>query len=139
MPTDDPSIGFRNRWYPKGFKNAVNHQIDETTKIKILSAPFFIATKPEAFKGRGRGDGRTSQDFEDIIFVLENRNSIWDEMNSCENELREYLVSTFQSLINNSNIFEWINCHVERGAPPLSYHILDQLKRFCNWSDTPYG
>ena len=132
MPTDDPSIGFKNRWYPEGFKNAVAYQIDETVTIKILSAPFFIATKLEAFKGRGRGDGRTSHDFEDIIFVLENRNNIWDEMNSCETELREYLVSEFQSLMNNPKIFEWIDCHVERGSPPLSYYKLEQLKKICN-------
>lgn len=132
MPTDDPSIGFKNRWYPEGFKNAVDYVIDETATIKILSAPFFIATKLEAFKGRGKGDGRTGHDFEDIIFVLENRKSIWYDMNNCQKELREYLVSEFTGLTNNPNIFEWIDCHVERGSPPLSYYILDQLKQFCN-------
>jgi len=80
MPTNDPSIGFTNIWYPEGFKKAVDYEIDERNVIKILSAPYFIATKLEAHKGRGKNDGRTSQDFEDIVYVLENRESIWEEM-----------------------------------------------------------
>lgn len=130
MPTDDASSGFRNIWYTEGFKNAVNHKIDDTVTIKILSAPFFIATKLEAFKSRGSGDGRTSADFEDIIFILENRIHIWDEMNSCKNELWEYLFITFKKIIKNPNIFEWIDCHVERGSTPLSADILESLKQF---------
>ena len=68
MPTNDPSIGFSNIWYPEGFENAINYQIDERSNIKILSAPYFIATKLEAHKDRGQNDGRTSQDFEEIIY-----------------------------------------------------------------------
>jgi predicted nucleotidyltransferase len=71
MPTDDPSIGFTNIWYPEGFNHAINYEIDEDNIIKILDAPYFIATKLEAHKGRGENDGRLSQDFEDIVYVLE--------------------------------------------------------------------
>jgi hypothetical protein len=45
MPTNDESIGFGNKWYPEGFKNAIDYVLDETSTIKILSPPFFIATK----------------------------------------------------------------------------------------------
>ena len=62
MPTKDSSIGFSNKWYPDGFNQAVDYIIDEGCTVKILSAPYFIATKLEAFKGRGQKDGRTSQD-----------------------------------------------------------------------------
>lgn len=73
MPTNDDSIGFKNIWYPEAYKNAINYSIDEECTVKVLSSPYFIATKLEAFKGRGKGDGRTSQDFEDIIYIFENR------------------------------------------------------------------
>ncbi len=43
MPTNDPSIGFTNTWYPEGFEHAVNYEIDERSVVKILSAPYFIA------------------------------------------------------------------------------------------------
>jgi len=130
MPTNDPSIGFTNIWYPEGFDQAVTQQIDEGNIIKILSAPYFIATKLEAHKGRGKNDGRTSHDFEDIIYVLENREVIWEEMNNSSESVKDYLRSEFLILLNNPNLFEWIDSHVERGSPPATYLIMDELKKF---------
>lgn len=129
MPTNDPSIGFTNKWYPEGFKQSVMFTIDQKNTIKILSAPYFLATKLEAFKSRGKGNGRTSHDFEDIVFVLENRSSVWEEMNSLNGEIKAYLKHEFLLLLNNSNIPEWIDCHVERGTPPATLLILQQLKK----------
>jgi len=132
MPTNDPSIGFTNKWYPEGFEKAVNYEIDESNIIKILSAPYFIATKLEAHKDRGKNDGRTSQDFEDIIFVLENCSAIWEEMNNSSKTIKDYLRSEFLILLNNQNLFEWIDSHVERGTPPATYLIMENLKRFVS-------
>ena len=130
MPTDDPSIGFTNKWYPEGYKQAVNYDIDEQCRVSILSAPYFIATKLEAFKSRGKSDGRTSHDFEDIIYVIENRQVIWDEINNTQAGVKAYLKNEFQNLLNNPNITEWIDCHVERGLPPATYAILNKIKSF---------
>ncbi len=132
MPTDDPSIGFTNRWYPEGFENAISYEISTGQTIQILSAPYFIATKLEAHKGRGRNDGRTSQDFEDIVYLLENRASIWDEMVNAKTSIKKYLRSEFVDLLNNPNISEWIDAHVERGSPPATYMIIDQLEKFVS-------
>ena len=130
MPTTPDSIGFSNQWYPEGFKNAIDYKIDANNIIKILSSPYFIATKLEAFKSRGGGDGRTSQDFEDIVYVLENRQTIWEELNSTTGEIRNYLINEFEQLKDNVNLFEWIDCHVEYGSPPASYFILDEIEKF---------
>jgi predicted nucleotidyltransferase len=130
MPTDDPSIGFKTKWYPEGFQKAIDYSIDADNTVKILTAPYFIATKLEAFNDRGKGDGRTSHDFEDVIFVLENRSSVWEEMNSLEGAIKEYLLAEFTKLLSNPHIFEWIDSHVERGSPPASYSILQVLKKF---------
>lgn len=130
MPTNDPSIGFTNIWYPEGFEKAVDYEIDERSIIKILSGPYFIATKLEAHKGRGKNDGRTSQDFEDIVYVLENRELIWEEMDNSDKSVKEYLQSEFKILLKNPNLFEWIDSHVERGSPPATYIIIDKIKTF---------
>ena len=132
MPTDDASIGFKNRWYPEGFREAVDCNIDPGHTVKILSAPYFIATKLEAFKGRGGRDGRTSQDFEDIVFVLENKSNIWEEMTRLHGEIRDYLLTEFSLLLTNPHIFEWLDAHVERGSPPVSYSMLQAIKTFTN-------
>ena len=130
MPTNDPSIGFTNRWYPEGFDNAVIYEINNGQVINILSAPYFIATKLEAHKGRGKNDGRTSQDFEDIVYVLENRESIWEEFANAKPSVKAYLRSEFGDLLNNPNFKEWIDAHVERGSPPATDMIYDKLERF---------
>jgi predicted nucleotidyltransferase len=130
MPTDDPSIGFNTKWYPEGFQQAIDYAIDADNTVKILTAPYFIATKLEAFNDRGKGDGRTSHDFEDIVFVLENRSTIWEELNEVEGEVKEYLLNEFTKLANNPNLFEWLDGHVERGSPPASYIIENAIKKF---------
>jgi len=130
MPTTPDSIGFSNQWYPDGFKNAIEYSIDDNNTVKILSPPYFIATKLEAFKGRGAGDGRTSQDFEDIVYVLENRQTIWEELNGARGDIRNYLIKEFRQLRNNVNLFEWIDCHVEYGSPPASYFIIEEIEKF---------
>ena len=129
MPTSNTAISISNIWYPEGFTNAINCVIDETCTVKILSAPYFIATKLEAFKSRGKNDGRTSHDFEDIVFVLENRNIIWDEINNINSSVKIYLQTEFRRLSYNTSIIEWIDCHVERLSPPATYYILDKIKK----------
>jgi predicted nucleotidyltransferase len=128
MPTEDPSVGFTNKWYPQGYRNAINYRIDDRCTIRILDTPHFLATKLEAFKGRGKNDGRTSHDFEDIIYVLENRPEIWQELDAAGKDVKEYLISEFRGLVDNPNILEWIDCNVERGSPPATYIIHEKLK-----------
>jgi len=130
MPTDDSSIGFKNLWYTNGFENAVDCQIDDDTIVKILSAPYFIATKLEAHKGRGENDGRTSHDFEDIVYVLENRSNIWEEILAADSEIKNYLKEEFQTLLNNPNIEEWIGSHVERSPQPATNRIIAEMEKF---------
>jgi hypothetical protein len=72
MPTDPFIIGFSNRWYAEGFENAIQYVLDEQTTVQIFSLPYFVASKWEAFKGRGKNDYRTSKDFEDLVYVFEN-------------------------------------------------------------------
>ena len=86
----------------------------------------------EAFKGRGKNDGRTSQDFEDIVFVLENRVSIWHELNALEGEISRYLKKEFSELVKNKYLVEWIDCHVGRASPSATYLILEQIKKFIS-------
>jgi hypothetical protein len=128
MPTTSESIGFSNRWYPMGFHTAMNYMLDDII-IKILNAPMFITTKLEAFKDRG-SDGRTSHDFEDIVYVLENRQSIWEEMANASEEIKDYLRYEFTQLRKNPSLYEWIDCHIQFDSPPPTYLILQEIDKF---------
>jgi predicted nucleotidyltransferase len=130
MPTHDAAIGFSNRWYPSGFAHAIDYDLGEGSTIRIFSAPYFIASKLEAFKSRGNQDGRTSTDFEDIVFVLENNSRIWEEMEQTDDQVKTYLKETFGELLQALSFEEWVDSHAGYGSPPATYHILERLEAF---------
>jgi predicted nucleotidyltransferase len=130
MPTDELVLGFLNKWYIKGFETAIDYVIDDQRIIKIFTASYFIASKIDAFKNRGNDDGRTSSDFEDIVFILENRSSIWKEMNNTEPHVRDYLLNEFTNFNNNPHIEEWVGSHSSFYSPPSVYFIMADMKNF---------
>ena len=68
MPTDAAVLGFTNRWYAAALAHATWVPLG-TRDIRLITAPYFLATKFEAFHGRGHGDVRGSHDLEDIVAV----------------------------------------------------------------------
>ena len=130
MATGENALGFSNKWYPDGYKNALEYHVDSEHTVKIFSAPYFIASKLEAFKSRGKNDGRTSTDFEDIVFVFENKFSIWEELNTAEENLKNYLKDTFRQMLEIPFLEEWIDVHAGYGSPPATYYIIEKLEEF---------
>lgn len=131
MPVSEEILGFSNKWYAQGFQAAIPFKLDEV-EIRIFPSPYFIASKLEAFKNRGNNDGRTSSDFEDIIFVLENRSTVWDEMANADQPVKHYLHSEFQSLLARTDFEEWVDAHAAYNSPPATYFILEELEKFVN-------
>src|SRR5579862_2435199 len=62
MPTDEKILGFSNRWYKEAIQNAHIYSLKEGITIKVVTAPYFLATKLEAFKTRGNMDFYASRD-----------------------------------------------------------------------------
>ena len=79
MPTEESIFGSSNRWYIDAFNNAENREVDNV-KFKLISAPYFLGTKIEAFNSRGAGDFMTSHDIEDCILLLDGRPEIVEEI-----------------------------------------------------------
>lgn len=129
MPTGESALSFTNKWYAEGYRNTMDYQIDDNT-IKLFTPPYFIASKLEAFKGRGNNDGRTSTDFEDIIYVLENRSSIWNELRDANGDIKSYLQQEFGKLLAVEHFEEWVDAHAGYGSPPATYYIIERLKEF---------
>ena len=105
MPTDESILGFGNRWYKKAIASSINHQLTDKIDVKIVTAPYFLATKLEAFKTRGKSDYYASHDFEDIMSILDGRLEIVEEIAKADNELRNHLINSFVE-IDNSPAFK---------------------------------
>ena len=67
--------------------------------IRTLTPPHFLATKFEAFHGRGKGDYWASHDMEDIVCVIDGRAEITAEVAASSPALRQYLQAEFTTLL----------------------------------------
>ena len=130
MPMSEEILGFANKWYHEGFSTSIKVEIDEDYQIRIFKPEHFIATKLEAFKSRGANDGRMSSDFENIIYVLNNRSTIWDEFQNSSLGVKEYLKKEFKQLLNESYIEEWISSHLEYYEQKRVHFITGNLHEF---------
>lgn len=110
MPSDSELLGITNRWYDQGIENSIIHNL-KNIEIKILSPPFFLATKFEAFNDRGK-DYRTSHDFEDIIYIIDNRKSIVKEIENCNLEAKQFLIEEFNKFKKRNDFVEILSAHV---------------------------
>lgn len=128
MPTHSDVMGFLNRWYPDGIKNKIETKLADGTNIYILSPEYYLATKFEAHRDRGGDDLRTSHDFEDIIYVLDNNDNVTDIVKSCTNtELKQYLKEQCTLLINNGNILESIDCMLPIDSQEERVHYIYEI------------
>lgn len=112
MPTDKSVLGFSNKWYKDAQSNAISKTINDFIIIKIISAPYFLATKLEAFKDRGRQDFLLSHDLEDIISVIDGRPEIVNDISNAPDDLKEYLASEFLTLMSNDQFLQALPGHL---------------------------
>ncbi|ASB49423.1 nucleotidyl transferase AbiEii/AbiGii toxin family protein [Alkalitalea saponilacus] len=110
MATEDGPFGPSNSWYKPGFNNLWTVKA-KNQEIKILSAPYYLATKFEAFNNRGK-DYRTSHDIEDIIYVIDNRTSIVEEVKGSDPDIRAFLKQEIQYIINKGLLTEVLMAHI---------------------------
>lgn len=110
MAAEDGPLGTANRWYKIGFENLWTTKAKDQ-EIFILSAPCYLATKFEAFNNRGT-DYRTSHDMEDIIYVLDNRINIVEEIANDDTRIAQFIKEQLQSLINKGLMHEVLLAHI---------------------------
>jgi hypothetical protein len=130
MPTGENALGFTNPWYEAGFTTSMEHTLEQGYKIRIFQPVYFLASKLEAFKNRGGGDGRWSSDFEDIVFVLNNRTPIWQELRASEGSVKDFLRKELGEMLQNKFIDEWIAVHLEHSEQKRVRTILGELESF---------
>jgi predicted nucleotidyltransferase len=104
VPLDEKVLGFANRWYRAGFANAVWSEPEPGLVLRHLSAPYFLATKFEAFKDRGQNDVYLSHDLEDIITVVDGRAELLDEIAQASRDVKAHIVSNIRALMAHPEI-----------------------------------
>jgi hypothetical protein len=139
MPPDEEVLGFSNRWYSAALANASVICLQQGTKIRVVTAPYFVATKLEAFAGRGRNDFTASHDIEDIIAVVDGRPELVQEILSAPADVRRHVSEQIRSYLDTSAFLDAISGHLppddasQRRAPL----VIQRLQALAAADKTP--
>jgi len=101
MATEEIGWAPANRWFRPGFKHLQTLELEPGLTVRILSVAYFLAAKFEAYNHRGANDPRTSKDFEDIVYILDNHTSLINEITSAPNDVKEFLTKQFNELLSD--------------------------------------
>lgn len=116
LPTHEEILGFANRWYRMSVATALTLTLPSGKPIRVLRAPEFLATKLEAFYGRGGGDYLFSHDMGDIIGVIDGRASLLNECKDSLAPLRLYLATQFEQLLTERRFLDALPGHLPPDA-----------------------
>jgi hypothetical protein len=82
----------------------------------VITAPAFVATKLEAFAGRGQGDFLFSHDMADIVSVIDGRESLLIELQHAVPELRRHIGTAIAQLLGFRGFLESLPGHLPGDA-----------------------
>lgn len=114
MPLDEKIFGFSNYWYKEAFLCPREEVLSEGIACKILSLPYFLATKFEAIEDRGGEDLRTSKDLEDVVFVVNGCRDVVQEVLSSNFVLQKFLSEESKKLLKNPLFHELLEVNLSR-------------------------
>ena len=116
MPTEEKILGFSNRWYSDAVRTATIECLPNSQEIRLITSPYFLATKIEAFHGRGNGDYRASHDMEDIITIVDGRPELHEEILKSELPLQDYIADEIDAFLGEPSFSDALPCHLAPDA-----------------------
>ena len=116
MPDDERILGFSNRWYAQGIETAVSHPLTGELEIKHLTAPLFIATKLEAYRGRGGDDPLGSHDLEDVVVVVDGREELLAEVQGADEDVRNFIASELRAFKEHADFDNFLEGNIRGPA-----------------------
>lgn len=103
MPSDEAVLGYANRWFVEGLSLAMKFALPSGREIQIFEPPYFLATKLEAFSGRGEGNPY-HKDVEDIVILIDGRPELLEEVMRSNAELMQFIASGVAGLTKLNGI-----------------------------------
>ena len=95
-----------------------------------------MATKLEAFLGRGNNDPLSSRDIEDILTVVDGRESLALEIREASAELKTYIAAQLAALLQNPD-FDYAVQSAARNNRAREALIFKRLETIAQLQETP--
>ncbi|MCO5296768.1 MAG: hypothetical protein M9921_07920 [Fimbriimonadaceae bacterium] len=116
MPTSEEVLGFGNPWYSEALAEAVEMDLGEGVSGRVITAPYFLATKLAAFDSphrEGHRDLVASRDFEDVVTVVDGRQAVVYEVARSRPGLKAYLAERIRYLQGLRAFEEGVAAHLD--------------------------
>ena len=116
LPIREDVLGWKSRWFEESLAAAETVQVGNSL-VRIITPPYFVALKLEAFEERGHKDFLASTDFEDVICLANGRESLVNEIMNCEN-LRGGISQKFKDYLTHPELEDAIDGFVQTESAP---------------------
>lgn len=138
MPINAEVLGFTNRWYGAMMAHALVVKLNERRSVRIVSAPYLIATKLVAFRDRGAGDVLFSRDLGDIIALVDGREEVVNEVLATESEARAFIADAFRWLVADPSFLEAVPAHLlpDAASQARAPIVIERVRRIAGASPT---
>ena len=124
MSTKEVGWAPSNPWFDAGFNHLQNYNLDEVN-INIMPLSYYLASKFIAYKARGT-DPRTSHDFEDIIYVLDNRKKLVKDILESDTNVKSFLMAELRVVKDDVSLHEAVLAHLEPATQTQRFEMLIQ-------------
>lgn len=116
LPAREDVLGWNSKWFEQALGAAEEVECAGRT-VKMVSAPYFVALKLEAFEDRGNSDFLYSTDFEDVICLFNGRANIAAEIAANET-LAKPLAQKFKKYLKSPEMEDAIDGFVQTEINP---------------------
>jgi predicted nucleotidyltransferase len=131
MPTNGEFLGFKNTWFAEAVETSKPHKLSSGKFIRVVSPPYFVATKLEAFLDRGENDFLASHDLEDLITVINGREELKDEIQNAPENVRKYISGYLNNLLANQGFIDALPGHLMPDAGRVGI-LMGRLREMSN-------
>lgn len=130
MPDDPAILGFSNRWYADALRSAEKRFLPDGTMVRVVAAPYFLATKFEAYRGRGEGRPLASTDVGDILDLMDGRSSLVEEVRLAPSEISAFVAKEFSALLAHQDFMYALQSCV-KGSSARERLLLARISALC--------
>lgn len=137
MPPSRAVLGWRSLWLAEALKTAVPMDAGNPL-VRIVTPPYYIATKLEAFHGRGCDDFMGSQDLEDVVTLVNGRDTLAAEIAQSPAPLRRHIAEAFARLLADRRFLDALPGHLGFGDADQGRMetVLSRLREIARPSQT---
>lgn len=97
-----------------------------SVRIRVISAPYFIATKYAAFVARGKGDYMGSHDLEDLVAIVDGRPNLVQDVATGDASIRVHLSGLVTGLLADTTFLDALPGHL--ADPGRAEVVLGRLR-----------